>query len=159
MKSLYLIGSLRNPNIVTIGMKLRENNYDVFDSWTAVGPNADDHWRDYCNARGLSYKQALEDYSACHVFDFDQFHLERCDIGVLIMPAGKSSHCEMGYMAGQGKPTFILFDSIPERYDVMVKFATPCFSFDELVEGLAAIPEPQTGVSAEEWRKLYDPSG
>jgi nucleoside 2-deoxyribosyltransferase len=61
------------------------------------------------------------------VFEFDKFHLDRCDAAVLLMPAGKSAHLELGYMRGKGKPGFILFDEEPERYDVMVKFATDIF--------------------------------
>lgn len=127
MKSIYVIGSLRNPAIPKLGNKLRFAGFDVFDSWYAPGPRADDFWRDYTKIRGLNYKEALQDWSAKHVFEFDKFHLDRCDIAVMLMPGGKSAHLELGYMIGKGKKGFILFDKEPKRYDVMVQFATDIF--------------------------------
>ena len=84
------------------------------------------------------YKVALAGYAAKHVFAFDKLHLNRCDGAVLVMPAGKSGHLELGYVSGIGKPASILFDSVPERYDVMTQFATAgaCFSEEELLTSL-----------------------
>lgn len=126
--SIYLIGSLRNPKIPEIAQALRKEGYDVFDDWYAAGPEADDYWRDYEKARGHSYQEALAGYAACHVFDFDVYHLNRCDIGLLVLPAGRSGHLELGHMHGKGKKTAILLEGDPERFDVMYKFATlGCF--------------------------------
>jgi len=138
MKTIYLIGSLRNELIPTLGNQLRNEGFDVFDDWYSVGPRADDHWKEYSVARGQTYKKALNSYAAQHVYEFDRFHLDRSDIGVMVHPAGKSCHLEVGYMSGQGKPTFIYWpDGEPsDRWDVMVQFTTPVFSYDKLVEGL-----------------------
>ena len=127
MKSVYVIGSLRNSAVPKFANCLRASGFDAFDSWFAPGPHADDYWRDYTKQRGLSYKEALQDWSAKHVFEFDKFHLDRCDMAVLLMPGGKSAHLELGYTVGRGKPGFILFDSVPKRYDIMTRFATDIF--------------------------------
>ena len=127
MKSVYVIGSLRNKKIPTFAQSLRKAGFDAFDSWFAPGFRADDFWRDYTKQRGLSYKEALQDWSAKQVFAFDTFHLRRCDMAVMLMPAGKSGHLELGWVLGQGKPGFILFEETPKRYDVMVQFATDIF--------------------------------
>lgn len=121
---LYLIGSLRNPQIPLIGGKLRSAGYDVFDDWFAGGKIADDEWQAYETSRGKSYIEALEGYAANHVFKFDKYHLDRAESGVLALPAGKSGHMELGYLIGQGKKAYILLDTIPERWDVMYRFAT-----------------------------------
>lgn len=120
---IYLIGSLRNPQIPQAANMLRNVGYEVFDDWYAAGPEADDKWRDYEKQRGHSYIEALDGFAANHVFDFDYFHLQRADIGVLWLPAGKSGHLELGYLLGQGKPGYIVMDN-PDRWDVMYKFAT-----------------------------------
>jgi nucleoside 2-deoxyribosyltransferase len=127
LKSVYVIGSLRNPKIPILANALRRAGFDAFDSWYAPGPKADDFWRDYTKARGLTYKEALQDWSARQVFHFDKTHLDRCDMAVMLMPAGKSGHLELGYMIGRGKKAYILFDKEPKRYDVMVQFATDIF--------------------------------
>ena len=86
--------------------------------------NADDHWMEYERGRGHGYKEALAGYAAQMVFHFDKTHLDRCDIAVLLLPAGKSGHLELGYFRGLGKPGYILMDKEPERYDVMYNFAS-----------------------------------
>jgi len=120
---IYLIGSLRNPEIPKIANKLRELDIEVFDDWYAAGPEADDKWREYEEQRGHSYVEALSGYPAEHVFQFDLHHINRCQAGMLVLPAGKSGHLELGYILGQGKPGYILLDK-PDRWDVMYKFAT-----------------------------------
>jgi hypothetical protein len=127
---IYLIGSLRNEAIPAIGSCLRDLGYEVFDDWFAAGPEADDYWKQYETARGHGYAEALRGHAAEHVFHFDQGHLDSSDLGVLVLPAGRSGHLELGYIIGQGKPGFILHDN-PERWDVMYRFATGVFFTDE----------------------------
>jgi len=139
-KSIYLMGALKNENVPLIGNKLREMGFDVFDDWYSPGPQADDYWRDYEKIKGVSYKGALNGWAAKHIFEFDKAHLDRCDIGVLVMPAGKSCHLELGYMIGQGKKCYVLFDEEPERWDIMYQFANDVFfSFEELKDELLSI--------------------
>jgi hypothetical protein len=139
VKSVYVIGSLRNKTVPQFAQYLRARGFDAFDSWYAPGPNADDYWRDYTKQRGLTYEEALKDYSATHVFEFDKKHLDRCDMAVLLMPAGKSAHLELGYFIGKGKPGFMLFDKTPKRYDVMVQFAHVYFDRSKLIKGMRQV--------------------
>lgn len=135
---IYLIGSLRNPEVPILGNELRQRTgHDIFDDWHSAGPQADDYWRDYERNRGHDLKGALRGHAAQHVFAFDRSHLDSSDGAVLVWPAGKSCHLEFGYIIGQGKPGFILIDGEPERYDVMLNFATGVYtSKEELIEKL-----------------------
>ena len=134
MSSIYLIGSLRNPIIPDIGNALRALGHDVFDDWFAAGPIADDSWQEYETRRGRSYAEALAGLAAEHVFEFDDKHLTRCSTAVLVLPAGKSGHIEWGRMVGSKKPGFVLFDKMPERWDVMYRYASGVFfSLDEML--------------------------
>lgn len=143
MKKIYVIGSLKNPEVPVFANKLRGLGFDVFDDWHYVGPDADDYWRTEEKARGRTYPEALAGASAQNTFNFDKRHLDACDIGVMLMPAGKSGHLEFGYLRGQGKPAFILFDKEPERWDVMVNFATAVFfDYSELAVALRPIVMP-----------------
>ena len=142
-KQIYVIGSLRNESIPDIAKELRELNFIVFDDWHSVSPNGDDLWKDYETKRGRTYEESLKGWHAHNVFNFDKKHIDNSDIGVLIMPAGKSAFLELGYMIGQGKPGFILMDE-QDRYDVMVLFTevtggTVCFSIDAMKEKLLQI--------------------
>jgi hypothetical protein len=133
---IYLIGSLRNPDIPAIAEELRAAGHEVFDDWFAAGPEADDRWRDYEKARGRTYAEALNGHAAGHVFNFDLEHLQRADTVVLVYPAGKSAHLELGWALGQGKKGYVLLDN-PERWDVMLKFTTGVFdNINDLVREL-----------------------
>jgi hypothetical protein len=127
MKSIYVIGSLRNPNIPLLANDLRKLGLDVFDDWFSSGPETDDYWQKYEKIRGRTYEEALAGTMADHIFTYDKSHLDRTDGAVLLAPAGKSGHMELGYTIGKGKPGFVLFDKEPERYDVMYLFATKVF--------------------------------
>ncbi len=131
---IYLIGSLRNPEVPNIANILREDGHEVFDDWYSAGPEADDKWRDYERGKGHDYRTALRGYAAQHVFEFDRTHLLRADEVLLILPAGKSGHLELGWALGQGKPGYILLDN-PDRWDVMYQFAHGVFvSVKEFVD-------------------------
>jgi hypothetical protein len=140
---IYLIGSLRNAAIPDIANTLRSAlpGVDVFASWFAAGPRADDHWQEYEQGRGLSYIEALADAAAQNVYHFDKKHLDSCDVAVLVYPAGKSAHLELGYCAGKGKTTYILLDQQPERWDVMTNFADAVhISIDTLIADILTPP-------------------
>jgi nucleoside 2-deoxyribosyltransferase len=130
-KVIYLIGSLRNPEVPKVAAYLRTLGFEVFDDWYSAGPEADDCWQAYEKERGHSYPQALKGWHAKDVFAFDKYHLDRADMGVLLLPAGKSGHLELGYVVGQGKPGFILMQGEPERYDVMYQFANGGVFYDQ----------------------------
>jgi hypothetical protein len=137
---IYLVGSLRNPRIPEVAGYLRSHGHEVFDDWYAAGPEADDIWQRYEMNRGRTYVEALRAAHAQEVFHFDRTHLDRSNVGVMVMPAGKSGHLELGYLIGQRKPGFILLDKEPERWDVMVAFATAVvYSADELLAELARL--------------------
>jgi nucleoside 2-deoxyribosyltransferase len=141
---IYIIGSLRNPKIPEFANTLTKEGYEVFADWFAPGPEADDFWRNYSKARGWTYKQALRSHAARNIFEFDKKHLEEADVAIMLMPAGKSGHIELGYHVRSGKPGYILFDEEPERYDVMVQFATDIFfSQDELLAELKKWKAPE----------------
>ena len=130
---------MRNPQIPELGKAIRQLGYDVFDDWFAAGEIADDSWRDYETHRGRTYAEALKGHAAQHVFGFDLEHLDRSDIGVLVLPAGRSGHLEFGYLCGQGKIGYVLLDG-PERWDVMYQFAAKvCANFKELETELCGL--------------------
>ena len=92
---------------------------------------------EYAKAKGLTYKETLKDWAATHIFAFDQKHIKRATDLVMVMPAGKSGHLELGWGIGRGKRGYILFDKEPKRVDIMYQFATDIFfNFEELSEEL-----------------------
>jgi len=158
---IYLIGSLRNPKVPLVAKELRQHGFDVFDEWYAAGPTTDEDWQRYESIRGRTYKEALAGKHAKDVFEFDLANLKVSDIGVLVLPCGKSAHLELGWMIGQGKQGYILFDKEPERYDIMVQFATGIFfDLEELVCELKKPNREETLARAKTiWQKYHDAIG
>lgn len=122
-RRIYLVGSLRNPNILVIAKRLRDAGHEVFDDWFAAGPNADDIWRDYEKVRGRTFVEALAGPHAETVFTFDRTNILARDTVVLVLPAGKSAHLELGVACQAGKSTHILMEEENERWDIMYRFA------------------------------------
>jgi hypothetical protein len=122
-RRIYLVGSLRNPNIPFIAARLREEGHEAFDDWFAAGPHADDIWRDYEKARGRSFFDAIRGPHARTVFNFDLDNILASDTVVLALPAGQSAAMELGFAAGKGKSTHILMEAENERWDIMMQFA------------------------------------
>jgi nucleoside 2-deoxyribosyltransferase len=124
---VYVIGSLRNPRVLDVANALRKLEIEVFEDWASPGPECDDHWQDYEKRRGRTFIEALNGHHAQNQYQFDKKHLDEADAAVLVLPAGKSAHMELGYIVGQGKRGYILLDGEPERYDLMYLFATGIF--------------------------------
>lgn len=154
---IYIIGSLRNPKVPIIANQIRalNKNWEVFDSWYSPGPHADNYLRDYAKGKGLSYKETLKDHAATHIFEFDKKHLMRATDVVLVMPAGKSGHMELGFALGKGKRGYVLFDKEPSRVDIMYQFATDIFfDFDELAEELKKYGIDDVEIDSEKVEKV-----
>ena len=133
---IYLTGSLRNKEVPVLGAKLRLLGFDVFDDWFAGGYEADDKWREYEEARGRTYFEALKGLEAKNIFEFDKYHLDTSDVGVMLLPCGRSAHLELGYLAGQKKEPYILIPEDHGRWDVMYQFATRVF---DSIDALGAV--------------------
>ena len=127
IKSIYLIGALKNRKLIQLTNEIEKHGFEVFSEWLTPGPDADSFLLEYAKKRGWNYKKALESYAAKQIFDFDVKHLNRCDAAIACAPFGKSAMLELGYTVGRGKPGFIYFDKEPKRFDVMLLFATGIF--------------------------------
>ncbi len=126
--SVYLIGSLRNPEVPRVAERLRRAAFSVFEEWHSAGPTADSDFLAYAKTRGWNYADALRSDASRNIFEFDKRHMEASNIGVLLLPAGRSGHLELGVMHGWGKPTYVLHDTYPtDRIDHMYRFADGVF--------------------------------
>lgn len=134
---IYLVGALKNPEIPHLAQTLRKEGYAVFAEWHNPGPEADMCWQEHEKLKGSTYKEAMAGSHVENVFYYDQAYIDLADVVVLVMPAGRSGHLELGYAAGSGKKTLILLDQEPDRYDIMPRFATGiCNNLNELLEEL-----------------------
>lgn len=130
---------MRNPEVPIVANRLREAGFVVYDDWFSPGPEADDHWQRYERSRGRSFAEALAGWHARHVFENDKQHLDEADLGVIVLPAGRSVHLEAGYLVGCGKPVRALLPKEPDRFDIMYRFLAGVFySLEDLLNDIGA---------------------
>lgn len=123
-KLIYIAGSMSNRDgVETVAKAVEAAGFSAFYDWIYPGEETDRKWQEFSQRMGLSYLEALDSPHAGDVFDFDKRWLDVADAFILVYPAGKSAHTELGYMAGRGTRTFVLLDKEPERWDIMLKFA------------------------------------
>ncbi len=122
---IYIAGSMKNRDgIRKVTQQMQDAGFNTFNDWIMPGEETDQKWQEFEQAQGRTYLEALQAPHAKDVFYFDKEWLDKSDAIILVLPAGKSAHIELGYMVGRGKPAFILLEGEPERWDVMYLFAT-----------------------------------
>lgn len=117
---IYVASSWKNLMQQGVVHTLRALGHDVYDfrhpadgdkgfSWAEIDPDGDsvDVKKRWNHAQ---YLEALNHPAARRGFKFDMDALTECDLCVLVLPCGKSSHLEMGYAVGAGKRTAILLE-------------------------------------------------
>lgn len=136
---VFISGSLRHSRVIEVTQALADAGLSVFSDWRATAPDADDHWKAYEQARGRDYTTALASPAARNVVNFDRTNLENSNSLVLVYPAGRSAHMELGYALGLSKPGFVLLDADADndRWDVMLGMATGVYrDMEELVKAI-----------------------
>jgi hypothetical protein len=111
MARIYLASSWRNPHQPELVDRLRKDGHLVYDfrnpphstgfKWSDIGLELP------CTAE--AYRSALLAHPrAAQGFNADFAAMRWADVGLLVLPCGRSAHLELGWMAGAGKRTLIL---------------------------------------------------
>ena len=145
---VYVASSWRNPLQIAVCAGLKSAGIPHYDFKNPEPGNHGFHWSDvmesYEKDTGENQLADMEDYLkalnhpiAEDGFDRDFDAMNRADVGILILPCGRSAHLEIGWMAGHNKRTAILLDPdddgkvTPELMYKMVDYIAPSF-FDLL---------------------------
>jgi hypothetical protein len=110
LSRIYVASSWRNPYQQDIVRDLRAHGHQVYDFRNP--PFATGFaWKDIdlsvpCTAG--AYRMALQTSPrAAQGFNSDFAAMRWADVGLLVLPCGRSAHLELGWMAGAGKRTLI----------------------------------------------------
>jgi hypothetical protein len=131
-KYVYVASSWRNPLHTAVCAALRSVDIDHYDFKDAEGF----HWSEVIlshlpgsnNAVAMTdYLTAMQNPRAQEGFQRDMEHLVEADCVILVLPAGRSSHLEMGYAVGEGKRTAVLLEDpvVPDLMYGMVDYLAP----------------------------------
>jgi len=136
MSRIYVASSWRNqyqPNVVEV---LRRCGHQVYDfrnppystgfQWNDIGLNLP------CTA--YDYRLALQKHPrAAQGFNADFSAMRWADVGLLVLPCGRSAHLELGWMAGAGKRTIILTRDGEEPELMAMLTDHICIDLDEVL--------------------------
>jgi hypothetical protein len=153
---VYVASSWKNDLQPEVVKKLREAGHEVYDfkdhdgfHWSSVQP-------DY-NTRPLKADELITMLChplACKGFRRDMTALREADAVVLVQPCGRSAHLELGWAAGAGKITVVLFRDL-EPPDLMYKMCDHfCMSIEEVVEVLKKEGQANNVGPKAKWRPM-----
>lgn len=132
---IYIASSCRNDHQPAIIRDLEAAGHEVYDfrhgvkfKWSDIDPN----WITWSSQ---TFREALGHPFAHDAFEADLCGMKWAEAFVLVAPAGRSAHLELGWATGAGKPAYILLsDGEPE---LMYKLATGlCTSIGAVLSSL-----------------------
>lgn len=127
MSKIYIASSWKNAgNVRAIAEALRDEGFQVDDFTDPSKGRYVFNWREIEeDVMKLDAVAFIKDERTQRAFKEDKGKIEWADVLVMVLPAGNSSHLEMGYAAGLGKRTIIFApDGFPKgHFDTMYGFA------------------------------------
>lgn len=150
--NIYVASSWRNKSQQMVVAALRAAGHEVYDfrhprpgdngfAWSdlegkAPGMRADGAWQDWTPEE---FRAALDLPRAREGFALDMDALRACDACVLVLPCGRSAHLELGWAAGAGKRTLVLFTQQDEPELMYRMLDGVCVSVPEVIAMLSAM--------------------
>ena len=140
---IYVASSWRNqiqPDVIT---KLKCAGYDVYDFRNPTDGDNGFHWSEidvYWQEWDVEhYRANLHHPIAKKGFKKDFDAMKWADVGVMVMPCGRSAHLEAGYFVGAEKPLIIF---IPEKNEPELMYSMAdyiCKDLNELMNALKSL--------------------
>jgi hypothetical protein len=136
---IYVASSWRNEQQPEVVKTLREMGYEVYDFRNPRPMNTGFHWSEidpgWKNWTPSKFREALNHPLAIDGYFTDFRAMLWADVGVMVMPCGRSAHLEAGYFVGANKPLHILLSN--GEPELMYKMATGIHTtVDELKHAL-----------------------
>lgn len=156
MSRIYISSSWKNPRQPYLVEELRKRGHKVYDFRHPSGRNDSNVWESVSKKLGFEdkyhngslsaeeYRNMLLDDDSISRFKEHFDAMNDADTCILLLPCGRSSHIEAGYMAGAGKRVFVM-DLDQEVTPELMYLALDdyFYDFDELFK---AVDEPIPGV-------------
>ena len=167
MARIYVSSSWKNEYQPVLVEELRKRGHKVYDFQHPSGRDDHNVWESVSDRMGLGrnymlgsispkdFKSMLIDKEAVSRFDEHFAAMQDADTCILLLPCGRSSHVEAGYMNGLGKRVFVMDtsnESVPELMYLM--FDDYFHDFDELYK---AVAEPIPGICRVCGCSMYNP--
>ncbi len=143
---VYVASSWRNLQQPVVIAALRQAGHQVYDfrnpgagqhgfAWSEIDPD----WIHWTPKR---FRECLDHPIARAGFTSDMDALAACEACVLVLPCGRSAHLELGWAAGAGKKTIVLFTRQDEPELMYRMLHHVCVSIPEALAALAGESVP-----------------
>ena len=156
MARIYISSSWKNEHHQVLVALLRKHGHKVYDFQHPNGRNDRNVWEGVTSKLRLStayqqgilsgsdYDRMLMEEEVKNRFDDHFKAMSDADTCVLLLPCGRSSHVEAGYMAGAGKCVYVYDTSTHVTPELM--YLTFDGYFHEEKDLLDALSQPMQGV-------------
>ncbi len=156
MARIYVSTSWKNGIQPLIVKKLREHGHQVYDFRHPEGRNDHNVWQSVARSKELKasylsgtlrptdFDRMLSDKKAVIRFREHFQAMQDADTCVLVLPCGRSSHAEAGYMCGAGKRVFVMDYGFTVKPELMYLMFDGYFYKEE--DLLKAVDTPVPGV-------------
>lgn len=125
---IYVASSWRNEHQPSVVRALRAIGHDVYDfrnpaigehgfSWSKISID----WKTWTPKEYVD--KVIDHPISVASFKYDMDALDWCDICVLLLPCGNSSHLEAGYAKGKNKKLYIVLSKYEFVPDLMYRMA------------------------------------
>lgn len=149
---VYVAASWRTPMQPLVVAAIRSLGHEVYDfkqdgfSWLEI----DGDWKEWTPKQS---REALSTVQADRGFKRDKDALDWCDVCVLVLPSGRSSHLELGYAIGKGKVGIVYWPEQVHPYDPDLMYKL-CDYFVITPSELVNVLKRETSIKE---GRLYDP--
>lgn len=156
MARIYISSSWRNVYQPILVEELRRRGHQVYDFQHPSGRNDRNVWETVCERLGLGkeyilgsltprdFKRILLDPEAAERFKEHFAAMQDADTCIILLPCGRSSHVEAGFMNGMGKRVFVMDTSQEVTPELMYLMFDDYFH--DLGELCEAVAKPIPGV-------------
>ena len=154
MSRIYISSSWKNQAQPFLVEELRKRGHKVYDFRHPSGRDDSNVWIPVSKKLGLSFyyennclngesfRKMLTDKNAIDRFNEHFQAMQDADTCILLLPCGRSSHVEAGYMNGLGKRVFVMDASKVATPELMyLMFDDYFYKFEDLFQALS-IPIP-----------------
>lgn len=117
MSRIYVASSWRNelqPAVVSLARAIGHEVYDFRNPQNRAGFGWEEINSNWHNWTTQEYIEALNHPLAIAGYASDKWGMIRAELGILVLPCGRSAHVEAGWMQGIGVPVYVFS---PERHE------------------------------------------
>lgn len=133
MRNIYIASSWKNKTLVKqLATLLRQWGHLVYCFAEQGHGQHIFQWDNVPNHNNLDGITCLTTQDSIKAYNSDKYSLDKADTCILLLPSGRDSHLEAGYIKGKKGKLFILGEFPTGEFSNMYHLADKCFKLTQL---------------------------